>query len=148
VRIAPHHYADVPRAVREMARVLRLGGRLVVIDNIAPEDDALDALANAWEKRRDPSHVREYKASEWRAFVEAAGLRVTEFETGTKSHDFAPWVERVRMPAAERAALEAEMLSAAPAVREYFGIVEDGGHVARWTSEYVVARAVKDAVGA
>ncbi len=148
VRIAPHHYTDVPRAVREMARVLRPGGRLVVIDNIAPEDDALDALANAWEIRRDPSHVREYKASEWRAFLGAAGLRVTDFETGSKSHNFVPWVERMRMPTSERAALEAEMVSAAPAVREYFGIVEDGGHVDRWTSEYVVARAVKDTAGA
>jgi hypothetical protein len=121
---------------------------MVVIDNIAPEDDALDALANAWEKRRDPSHVREYKASEWRAFLEAAGLRVTDFVTGSKSHDFAPWVERMRMPIPEQAALEAEMLSTAPAVREYFGIVEEGGHLARWASAYVVARAVKHAVGA
>jgi ubiquinone/menaquinone biosynthesis C-methylase UbiE/catechol 2,3-dioxygenase-like lactoylglutathione lyase family enzyme len=144
VRIAPHHYADVPRAVREMARVLRPGGRLIMIDNIAPEDDALDALANAWEKRRDPSHVREYKASEWRGFLETAGLLVTAFETGSKSHDFAPWTERMRMPSAERAALEAEMLGEAPAVRAYFGIAEDGGHVARWSSEYVVARAVNE----
>jgi catechol 2,3-dioxygenase-like lactoylglutathione lyase family enzyme/predicted O-methyltransferase YrrM len=36
VRIAPHHYADAPRATREMARVLASTGRLLFIDNIAP----------------------------------------------------------------------------------------------------------------
>ncbi len=58
VRIAPHHYADAPRAAREMARVLTPGGRLLFIDNIAPEDPELDRLMNDWERRRDPSHVR------------------------------------------------------------------------------------------
>ncbi|HEU5348661.1 MAG TPA: methyltransferase domain-containing protein, partial [Ktedonobacterales bacterium] len=54
VRIAPHHYANVPKAVHEMARVLKPGGRLVVIDNIAPEAPELDTLGNRWEKWRDP----------------------------------------------------------------------------------------------
>ena len=67
--------------------------------------------------------MREYKASEWRAFLEAAGLRVTDFEVERKSHEFASWVERMQMPAAERAALEADMLRG-PAVREYFEVAE------------------------
>ncbi len=42
VRQAPHHFADVRAAVREMARVARPGARVVIIDSTAPEDDSLD----------------------------------------------------------------------------------------------------------
>jgi ubiquinone/menaquinone biosynthesis C-methylase UbiE/catechol 2,3-dioxygenase-like lactoylglutathione lyase family enzyme len=140
VRIAPHHYVDVRAAVHEMARVLRPGGRLIVIDNIAPDDARLDALANEWEKRRDPSHVREYTAVEWRAFVAEAGLRITHIETGRKTHDFAPWVERVRMPVAERVALEHDMLAAPKDARAYFEIREEAGRVVSWTTDYVILR--------
>jgi SAM-dependent methyltransferase len=64
VRIAPHHYADAHQAVREMARVLAPGGRLLFIDNIAPEEAELDHVMNDWERRRDHSHVRAYSASQ------------------------------------------------------------------------------------
>lgn len=145
VRIAPHHYADIQAAVREMARVLVNGGRLVVIDNIAPEDSTLDAAMNDWERRRDPSHVRAYTATEWRAFVEAAGLRVTQSETARKTHAFAPWVERMRMPAEARASLEADMVAAPASVREAFAVVVADGRVQSWSSDFILLRAEKEA---
>jgi SAM-dependent methyltransferase/catechol 2,3-dioxygenase-like lactoylglutathione lyase family enzyme len=141
VRIAPHHYADVARAVREMARALRPGGRLALVDNVAPEDEELDALLNDWERRRDPSHVRAYTAAEWRGFVQGAGLRVTHEEVGRKEIAFAPWAERTGMPAEARAALEVDMLAAPEPARAYFDVVERAGHVERWTMEYVIVRA-------
>jgi ubiquinone/menaquinone biosynthesis C-methylase UbiE len=146
VRIAPHHYASVTAAVGEMARVLRPGGRLVVIDNIAPEDAALDELGNRWEKWRDPSHVRNYTASEWRTFLTGAGLEITDLETQRKTYDFVPWTARMRMPADDRAKLEADILAASPEAREYFAVTETDGHLVSWSADFLIARAAKPGV--
>lgn len=143
VRIAPHHYADVRAAVREMHRVLRAGGRLVLIDNIAPEDPAGDAAVNRWDAWRDPSHVREYTVSEWRAFLADAGLRIEVVELARKTYDFAEWVERMRMPEGERAKLEADMLAAPAEVRQAFEVTARDGHVTSWAADFVIVRAVR-----
>ena len=143
VRIAPHHYADAPRAAREMSRVLTPGGRLLFIDNIAPEDPNLDEIMNDWERRRDPSHVRAYTETEWRAMLAEAGLSVTRAETRRKAYQFAGWVERMSMPDDERAALESDMFSAPSHVRDYFEVQEQDGHVVSWTGDYLILRAEK-----
>jgi ubiquinone/menaquinone biosynthesis C-methylase UbiE/catechol 2,3-dioxygenase-like lactoylglutathione lyase family enzyme len=143
VRIAPHHYADALRAAREMARVLTPGGRLLFIDNIAPEDPELDRIMNDWERRRDPSHVRAYTETEWRAMLAEAGLTVTRAETRRKAYLFAGWVERMRLPDAERASLEADMLAAPKPIRDYFAIQEQDGHMVTWTGDYLILRAEK-----
>jgi ubiquinone/menaquinone biosynthesis C-methylase UbiE len=145
VRIAPHHYPDVAQAVREMARVLKRGGRLVMIDNIAPADPALDAALNDWERRRDPSHIRSHTLAAWRDFITEAGLRLTHTEVGRKRAVFAPWAERTQMAAADRAALEADMLAAPADARAYFAITrDDAGRLESWTMEYALLRAERE----
>src|SRR5262249_48025395 len=116
---------------------------LLVIDNIAPEDPVLDRYVNEWDKRRDPSHVREYTAGEWREFLAAARLRVTTLETSQKPLDFPSWAERTQMPLTEREALEADILAAPPGVRAYFAVTEQDGRLVSWSAEYLLAHAVK-----
>ena len=86
-RVAAHHYADVRQAVREMARVA--AKEVVVVDNCFMGDEVEEA-----EKLRDPSHVRNYGAEEWRAFCEAAGLTVEEYRFFEHPILLQPWLDR------------------------------------------------------
>ena len=86
-RLAAHHFADVERAVREMARVA--GGRVVVCDNTFVSDVSEEA-----DRLRDPSHVRNYAVSEWESFFELAGLEVADSRHMDRPLEIEPWLER------------------------------------------------------
>ena len=95
-RIAPHHFPDCPRFVREAARVLKSGGKLLVQDHVSPEDEQSARYVDAFQKLRDPSHSRTYSESEWVGMFREADLEVIHTEQIIKRHEFLPWVERQR----------------------------------------------------
>jgi SAM-dependent methyltransferase len=90
-RIAPHHFADVRAAVREMARVSR--DRVVVEDNLFGGEHVEEA-----ERLRDPTHVRCYSEDEWRSFFAEAGLDVESVERFERRQDVEAWLARVETP--------------------------------------------------
>ena len=101
VRQAPHHFADIEAAIREMARVVKPRGRVVVVDSHVPEEKALADALNHIEKLRDPSHVRSYRPSEWRVMMRAAGLRIVAEELdyyteNGRAMDFDKWINRIK----------------------------------------------------
>jgi ubiquinone/menaquinone biosynthesis C-methylase UbiE len=121
-RIAPHHFADVRAFCREVSRVLKPGGRFVLMDSVAPEDDELDRFINDVEWRRDKTHVRSYRLSEWQSWIEETGLQIDVVEPVLRRYEWDSWTARSRMEPTERAELEAIMLNAPEHVKEYFSI--------------------------
>ncbi len=83
-RRAAHHFSDIGRAVSEMHRVLRVGGRLVIDDRGVPEDNFVDDCMNLLDRYHDASHVREYRASEWQRILGERGFAVEALECYTK----------------------------------------------------------------
>jgi SAM-dependent methyltransferase len=99
-RTAAHHFADPAAAVREMARVSR--DRVLLVDTVFMGDDVEEA-----ERRRDPSHVRNYTEAEWRGFVDDAGLGIDEVRFWAHTFDFAAWLARTGCEGQEAQAVEA-----------------------------------------
>ncbi len=77
-RFAFHHFPEPLAVLREMRRVCRPGGRIVVADS-APAAAKADAF-NAMEKLRDPSHTRALPVQEMTALFCAAGLPEPQVE--------------------------------------------------------------------
>ncbi|MEI7555318.1 methyltransferase domain-containing protein [Candidatus Chlorohelix sp.] len=118
VRVAPHHFANIKSAALEMGRVVKPGGRVVVVDTTVPEDETLDREINYIEKLRDPSHVRNYRSSEWVAMLEEAGFKIfyneVDYYTEQGQMNFANWTGRMRTPPAAVAELSALFRNASP----------------------------------
>ncbi|MBL0388068.1 methyltransferase domain-containing protein [Tumebacillus sp. ITR2] len=126
-RICAHHFPNVQRAVEEMARVLKPGGRLMIVDNYAPEHDGGDVFINAIEILRDNSHVREWRLSEWKSFYEKAGLSfVVDFEYRT-FHPLGAWTRKSQTPSDVVAQIEQDIIAAASdeSIRDIFNLKQN-----------------------
>ncbi|HVT96440.1 MAG TPA: class I SAM-dependent methyltransferase [Acidobacteriaceae bacterium] len=134
VRLASHHFADNATAVREMARVTQPGGKVVVVDNYGPEEEALDALFQHIEKTRDASHVRGYQLSQWREFLTGAGLTIEHevtdhYSESPRGMDFDDWVRRAKTPPDRVTELRRIFTSASPELRDWLQIRIEGDSI-------------------
>jgi SAM-dependent methyltransferase len=74
-RASLHHFADPERAVAEMVRVCRPGGRVALSDMMVPDPAVRDTF-DAVHRLLDPSHMRAYSENELVA-VFPAGMEVS-----------------------------------------------------------------------
>ena len=71
-----HHLEDPASVVDEVARVLRPGGRFLLIDMAGPENVERREARDEVERVRDPSHVHILAPSQVHSFLEAAGFEI------------------------------------------------------------------------
>jgi SAM-dependent methyltransferase len=94
-RRGAHHFSDIEEALAEMVRMLKPGGVLLIDDRSVPEDDFVDGVMNRLDWLHDESHVREYRLSEWRAMLAAAGCQVLMLESYVRHRPLSSLTERV-----------------------------------------------------
>jgi len=75
-----HHLEDPVQAVTEAARVLRPGGRLLLIDMAGPEHPARRQARDEVERARDYTHVGILAPSQVHAMLDGAGFDLREEE--------------------------------------------------------------------
>ena len=142
-RIAAHHFADPERFVREAARVLRLGGLLLLVDNVSPENPELARVMNDIERRRDPSHVWAYSVRQWAVWLADAGLDAQHLSRWWVHKPYWEWLRRAQTPRDVGEALARDILALSPAQKAYFQVVPGEGGLESLAHEAALLVAVK-----
>jgi ubiquinone/menaquinone biosynthesis C-methylase UbiE len=143
-RTAAHHFPDVAAAVRQMHRVLRPGGSLLLQDILGHDDADANAFILEVERRRDPSHVRSYRMAEWKAFLRATGLTIIEEFLIWKIREWDEWTGRMRMTGEARRDLEAFVRRATEPCRAAFDFKLTPDAVVSFTDRQILLRADRD----
>ncbi len=143
-RIAPHHFPDVFRFVRECERVLRPGGKLLVQDHVLPDDKRAARYIDAFERLRDPSHILAYAEYEWRGHFLDAGLTVEHTETFSKTHEFIPWAERQGCTPETIKRLQIMLVQSPSAVAEWIRPRHAGTEAATFEGRHIIIMGRKE----
>lgn len=125
-RLTAHHWSDFRAGIREARRVLKTGSRGVFIDVISPGVPVLDTALQTVEILRDPSHVRDYSASEWAEALNSARFAIHRVTFDRLRMEFASWIARMQTPPVLSDAILALQRTFCDKVRTHFEIAEDG----------------------
>ena len=102
-----HHVPRPEPVVAELARVTRQDGRMLVVDQLAP-DDADEATAlHEFESARDPSHTRLLSDSELRGLFAANGLEVLRERRDEERRELSAYLDLAGCEGEGRARAEA-----------------------------------------
>jgi ubiquinone/menaquinone biosynthesis C-methylase UbiE len=136
-RAALHHIPDPDGAVAEMARVCRLGGRVVAADMVAPSADVRDAF-DALHRRIDPSHAGVFLEAELAGLLRS---KVGPLAYGETSNALTIPIDVILTDASDRDAVTAtiETELAGGAATGFEPVLEDGQTLVSFTNTVIHA---------
>ena len=88
-----HHVARPDRVVAELARVTRPPGRVLVVDQLAPDDPDAAVALHEYETARDPSHMRLLSNGELQELFAANGLSLLHERREQESRDLERYLD-------------------------------------------------------
>jgi ubiquinone/menaquinone biosynthesis C-methylase UbiE len=88
-----HHMSDPLAVLGELARVVRPGGRIALLDLITPEEPERAALNNQIEIARDHSHVRTLSSRDFERLLGRANLELGRREVRERLRSFDDWMQ-------------------------------------------------------
>lgn len=138
-RYSAHHWHDVGQSLREMQRVIKPNGKIIIMDVVSPGHPVLDVWLQTVEALRDTSHVRDYTPGEWLTFLTESGFTVDKLQKHRLTLSFETWVKRMRTPPVLVEAIKTYQQTAANETKRYFELQPD----CSFTTDMMVIEAIK-----
>lgn len=138
-RYSAHHWHDVGKSLRELHRIIKPHGKLIMMDVVSPGHPVLDIWLQTVEALRDTSHVRDYTPGEWLTFLTEAGFSIDHIQRHRLTLPFDSWIKRMRTPQILIEAIKAYQITASSDTKTYFELQADG----TFTTDMMVIEATK-----
>jgi len=91
-RAAYHHFATPIDVLKDMKRVMKPGGKIMIADLLTSEDKAQAEAHNEIEVLCDPSHTRALPLSEFKSLFDIAGLKIANSIESEMHYELEAWI--------------------------------------------------------
>jgi ubiquinone/menaquinone biosynthesis C-methylase UbiE len=139
---ALHHFPNPVRALDEMNRVLKVGGRIVIGDTRSSDNLEMARRHNALERLRDPSHVEMYGPHKLRALIEMSGFEIENFVEFQDERDIDWWQQVMPAPDSIYREIKEKFIASIDGNTLELGVRCEGNKVF-FTRRHVVLAAIK-----
>jgi len=130
-RLAFHHLSDPKAVLGQMIEAVSIGGAVIVLDLLSPEDNALSQRYNEYERLRDDSHTVSLTAIELKGLFESAGLLDIKTNFRYVVNDLDAWMTMTQTSEEHRQtikkAMEAELSGGEPTGFQPF--IDESGRI-------------------
>jgi ubiquinone/menaquinone biosynthesis C-methylase UbiE len=126
-----HHIAKPELVLKEMIRVTKPEGRVLILDPLAPESDAKFDLYNHIERLRDPSHTSSLRLTTFLSMFEEHGLEVSRQSLRRRPRSFNQWMQRAGLAPGKKRYAETrqQMEESMPGDKAGFSARADGDDI-------------------
>ncbi|QTL97414.1 methyltransferase domain-containing protein [Iocasia frigidifontis] len=94
-RFAVHHFSDVNKALREMCRVLKPGGKFYILDCSVIDGEEFEKEINHIELLRDSSHQFSYSPRLWNQLLKELPLTIEHTSLLKEQYELPLWFDRM-----------------------------------------------------
>lgn len=94
-RFAVHHFSDVKRALKEMCRVLKPGGKFYILDCSVFDGEEPEKEINRIELLRDSSHQCSYSPRLWHQLLRELPLTIDHTSLLKEQYELPRWFDRM-----------------------------------------------------
>lgn len=138
-----HHHPNIGKTMLELKRILKPGGRLIIVDEVTPNTE-VDDWYHELEITRDPTHFRAYYLHEWHSFVTNAGLNWIIGDSETRyTLDCESWIARMNPRPEQAEAVRTLFRTASDAAKTTFKIAYENGEAVSFSMPMAIILATK-----
>lgn len=144
-RLATHHLDDLAGSLKEMNRVLKRGGKLVIVDRVAPLEPELSGFIHQIGKLRDCTFTDLHTLEDWQRILSDAGFKLTQKRTFRETIVIPDWLGRSPLTDEEKERMYEAFQKSSQAVRDHFAIsfARNSGRAYTYTDDKAVLLATK-----
>lgn len=119
-RFAPHHFTDITKALAEMTRVLKPGGKMYILDCSVIDGNMTESVINHIELLRDSSHKCSYSQRQWERLLGQLPLDIEHIELQRHEYQLPEWFDRTETPQEKREEIFCYIDSLTPTLRRNY----------------------------
>jgi len=142
-RMAMHHFDDVPRALRQIANILKENAPVIIGDAISPDNRALGDFLMKIGRLRDSTFKTLFTVDDWKKLLEENGLNLVDYKLEKDTRDATRWLERSPLSDEQKQRIHQAFVDSTQEAKDYLQAKIVDGKIVEFTDDKILIKAVK-----